>query len=256
MSHPNVYFDREIHEGTSGKDVIAHKIALSHARPDIYKWQKFSPYSGHFFINAVVKFKTAHGLGQDPKIGTRTHELLEQMRQKNHPELWAFDANSIQLAKEFHEATIRNKIRSTGVAAAMFWYAHRYSTAYSQARPFPIIKPPQVASRLDCSGFATLCWYASGGPDPNGRGYDGQGYTGTLKNHGTRVYSVEELRPLDLIFYGFSAGKPGFNPGDPPHAAVYGGNPMVVSNGSYPMRYTVYNYRRDINHYRHYEVGV
>jgi len=34
---PDVRFSREIHQGMHGKDVIAHKRALSRARPDLYQ---------------------------------------------------------------------------------------------------------------------------------------------------------------------------------------------------------------------------
>jgi cell wall-associated NlpC family hydrolase len=53
--------------------------------------------------------------------------------------------------------------------------------------------------RLDCSEFVTLVYKAAGVVDPNGRGYNGTGYTGTLVANGTRTSNPQ---PGDLVFYG------------------------------------------------------
>lgn len=259
---PNVKFPREIHQGNSGKDVHAHKIAISRARPDLYPWTEFTPLAGEFFMDAVVKWKRSKGLGTTRVLGGRAHEVLERTHRKNHPTEWAFDAHAISLAQEYYDAVTKTPdeiVRERGVQAAFFWYAHKMVTAYSQYRPFSLGKPPWVSARWDCSGFATNCHFAGGAPDPNGRGYDHLGYTGTLMTRGTRVNSILSLKPLDLIFYGHSVAKPGFNAGDPTHVAVYVGHRdgahMVISMGSYPMSYVRYDYRHDLNHYRHYNVA-
>jgi hypothetical protein len=258
---PDVLFGREIHEGASGKDVIAHKRALSRARPDLYEWAQFTDLAGEFFIDAVVAYKKAHGLGTARVLGSVAHESLERQHRHGFPDEWAFDARAIELAKEYYDETHQSpeeRIRSTGVAAGFFWYTHRAEISYSQFRPMSLVKPPFVPPRWDCSGFATNCFRAGVATDPNGRGYDGLGYTGTLMDHGTRVLSVSDLKPLDLIFYGSSVAKPGFNAGDPTHVAVYvgyrDGAHMVLSMGSYPMRYAPWNYRHDLNYFRHYNV--
>ena len=159
---------------------------------------------------------------------------------------------------EDHHVVPEGKVREAIVSAAFYWYAHRGGIAYSQYRPFQMGKPLWKPSRWDCSAFATNCHYAGGAPDPNGRGYDHLGYTGTLCDHGTRVGSVSQLAPGDLIFYGHSRRQAGFPSGSPTHVAVYvgvkGGRHMVISHGHYPMGYYPYNYRSDINHYRHYKV--
>ncbi len=53
----------------------------------------------------------------------------------------------------------------------------------------------------DCSSFATACYWISGCPDPNGLGYNGFGYTGTLARHG-KVVSLAQSKQGDLVFYG------------------------------------------------------
>ena len=258
MTPPNVRFSRDITVGCRGKDVIGHKRAISRAAPLRYPWHDFSDYCGTTFMKAVQEWKRSKNMNTLPRIGLTAHNVLERTHRKDSQE-WAFDPIAIELCKEYYEEHLpETKKREAGVSAGFFWYSHRSSIAYSQFRPFQLGKPTWVPSRWDCSAFATACHYAAGAPDPNGRGYDHLGYTGTLIEHGVRVSGIGELEPLDLIFYGFSAPKPGFPGGSPTHVAVYvgvkNGVPMVLSNGHYPMGYYPYNYRSDLNHYRHYAV--
>lgn len=259
----NVPFAREIHQGDVGDDVIGHKRALSRANPKAYPWPKqgaFTPLAGQFFMDALVKDKHAHGLGITRVLGAAEHQSLERRKRAGHPTEPAFDARAIQLCTDYYEAhhlTPDQRIRAAVVAAGYFWYQHRAAIAYSQYRPYPVVKPPTVPSRFDCSGFATACYFAGGAHDPNGRGFDGQGYTGTLIANGTLVHDISQLKLADLIFFGYSSGRPGFNVGDPTHVAVYVGLvndvPSVLSMGHYPMSLYPFNYRA-VNQMRTYQV--
>ena len=51
----------------------------------------------------------------------------------------------------------------------------------------------------DCSSFVTWLYWVAGVPDPNGRGYDGYGYTGTQIGRGKEVSVGAKA---DLVFYG------------------------------------------------------
>lgn len=95
---------------------------------------------------------------------------------------------------------------------------------YRQVRPMPRSLFQAGTIYTDCSGFATLCYKAAGAGDPNGFGYDGQGYTGTLVRHGRRTGSPQ---PGDLVFYGSNASVPD-------HVAVYIGNGEVIQMGGDP----------------------
>jgi hypothetical protein len=79
---PNVKFPREIHEGVAGEDVIAHKRAISRARPDLYLWDDFTDYAGDFFMDAIVKWKKSKGLGTARVLGGRAHEVLEDTHRR------------------------------------------------------------------------------------------------------------------------------------------------------------------------------
>ena len=76
----------------------------------------------------------------------------------------------------------------------------------------------------DCSAFVTLCYFWAGAPDPNGLGYDHEGYTGTLLAHGIKI-PLEQVLPGDVIVYGPDTGW---------HTALViesGSDPLTVSMG-------------------------
>ena len=83
---------------------------------------------------------------------------------------------------------------------------------------------PGVPCHCDCSAFVTLCYNWAGAPDPNGQGYDGQGYTGTLLSHGVVILKNQAV-PGDVVVYG---------PGTGEHTAMIveaGNDPLTVSMG-------------------------
>lgn len=93
---------------------------------------------------------------------------------------------------------------------------------YEQIRPMPLTWTVPPSLTTDCSGFATLCYKLAGAPDPNGLGYNGRGYTGTLLTHGK---STQKPQPADLVFFG---------PEDAEHVCIVveaGADPLLVSHG-------------------------
>ena len=259
---PNVKFPREIRQGNRGLDVVGHKRALARARPDLYQWADFTELAGDAFMDAVVAWKKSRGLGTGRVLGGRAHEVLERTKRKGHLREWAFDATAIKQCQTYYDKVTKSpeeRVREDIVNAGLFWHSHRLHMPYDQQRPFALMKPPAIPRALDCSEFVSICHYAGGAPDPNGRGYSGDGYTGTLKQHGTRVNSITNLKPGDLIFYGHSRSQPGFNSGDPTHVGMYvglvRGVHMSLQMGSYPMKYIDYRYRNDIHSFRTYKVA-
>lgn len=252
---PEVPFCRVLYKGCSpGNDVIAHKRAISRAAPGLYPWlgRKYTPVFGPRFEKAVTQYQRKLGLPATGRIDRRLHSILEKTKAKEKPTEWAFDERAVHLCKvycELFNKTARERILNAG----FYWYSKREMIRYSQERPMLVGKPPWVPQRLDCSSFVTLCYYAAGAKDPNGRGYDGYGYTGTLIQNGRRI-TRKDLRPGDLVFYGFSRGtSTAFPQGSPTHVAVYTGEGRVLSFGSYPMGYYPIDYRGDINQYRTYD---
>jgi peptidoglycan hydrolase-like protein with peptidoglycan-binding domain len=76
----------------------------------------------------------------------------------------------------------------------------------------------------DDAGFATLCYAWSGADDPNGLGYSGQGYTGTLLQHMNHIPQAA-VQPGDLVVWGPAPGH---------HVALVlaiGADPLLASHG-------------------------
>ena len=76
----------------------------------------------------------------------------------------------------------------------------------------------------DCSGFVTLCYFLAGAPDPNGRGYDGSGWTGTLLERMENV-DRQAVGHGDVVVFGEYPGH---------HCALVlepGPDPLLCSHG-------------------------
>ena len=113
-------------------------------------------------------------------------------------------------------------VRSQIVAWSRWGVAHEPLIHYQEIRPMPLTA--KLPLTTDCSGFVTLCYYLAGAPDPNGLGYDGQGYTGTLLQHGQHI-GLAQVEPGDAIVYGPATGW---------HTALIiegGADPLTISHG-------------------------
>jgi hypothetical protein len=110
------------------------------------------------------------------------------------------------------------------VGNAEWAVAHGSEIFWSEVRPIEgLHQPYRLPVTTDCSGLVTLCYCWAGAPDPNGLGYDGQGYTGTILSHCEEVIRQPQL--ADLVVFG---------PGSGEHVAivVQVGDPIVlVSHG-------------------------
>ena len=97
-------------------------------------------------------------------------------------------------------ATVRQKI----VTAARWGLDHEPQIHYGEIRPIPLA--PTLPLTTDCSGFVTVCYFLAGAPDPNGLGYSGEGWTGTLLRHLEHVPRIEARRG-DLVVWGGYPGR-------------------------------------------------
>jgi cell wall-associated NlpC family hydrolase len=106
------------------------------------------------------------------------------------------------------------------VAAARWGIANEPRIHYGQVRPMPLARTLPLTT--DCSGFVTLCYYLAGAPDPNGLGYNGEGWTGTLLRG---LAPAASLRPGDVVVWGAYPGH---------HCALVlepGDDPLLASHG-------------------------
>jgi hypothetical protein len=116
-------------------------------------------------------------------------------------------------------------VRARVVAVARWGIRHEGRIHYAELRPIDgLDRPRKLPLWTDCSGFVTLCYAWAGAPDPNGLGYSGAGYTGTLLAH-MRPVASESVLPGDVVVWGPSPGH---------HAALVlepGPDPLLCSHG-------------------------
>lgn len=216
-----VPFVRPIKLGTRGGDVYALKRALATAGYGQWgKWGKFKRHMGLMRVNLLKQFQKNNDLAVTGVYNEATHKKLARFYDTYGA--WLLSQTSIKLAKDAKRRRI--------VATAMHGYHNRQGILYTQTalRMQGVrhkIVPPGYPRWEDCSSFATWCYWVAGAPDPNGLGYNGQGWTGTQVANGRRV-SLSAARVGDLVFYGWQ----GFAPS---HVAVYVGENRVVSHGSH-----------------------
>lgn len=211
-----VPFTRELKLGMTGPDVKAVKRALCHQGCLKQRLRMVTPIFGPGVKRALENYQRNHGL---PVTGTYT--------QQTHSKLVAgknFDAHGAHLMASFSAGEKGAKVRNKIVSTALFARAHA-PRHYTQGGPrmegvVKKFKPPKMWNYADCSAFATWCYWVAGAPDPNGRGYDGQGWTGEMVDKGK---AVSQPQPGDLVFYGPGPSRT--------HVAVFVGGGKVVGHG-------------------------
>lgn len=113
-------------------------------------------------------------------------------------------------------------VRQAIVAAARWGIRNEPRIHYGEIRPIPLGR--RLPLTTDCSGFVTVCYFLGGAPDPNGRGYDGEGSTRTLLEHMENV-DRRAVEAGDIVVWGEYPGH---------HCAIVlepGADPLVASHG-------------------------
>jgi hypothetical protein len=130
-----------------------------------------------------------------------------------------------RLAARRHDQAKALTVREQIVAVAKWGIQHESQIHYQQSRPIDgLHEAHKLPLYTDCSGFSTLCYAWSGAPDPNGRSYSGQGYTGTLLQN-MRKIPRSAVQPGDLVVWGPAPGH---------HVALVleaGDDPLLCSHG-------------------------
>lgn len=233
-------FGRQLKRGSKGKDALAVKRALRKAGYLSFPRGGSTPIFGPFAVRALKRFQRAHKLTATGVYNLGTHRALVPF----------FDAYGAYLITGALPPKPKPPDRRRAVVAAMLLlYHHRAAVHYTQGFQRMIgitanLRPPRFPVYADCSAAATWAYFVAGAPDPNGAGYNGTGYTGTLARHGRKV-TLDVAKPGDLVFYG---------PRWPwQHVAVYVGGGKVISHGSEGGPYLLpVNYRGDRGEIRAY----
>jgi hypothetical protein len=229
-----------------GRDVLAVQRAL--ARAKYRRWGHFTGRYGKKMGQQMTLFKKHHGIKEEG-YGPKTHAKLARY----------FDRYGASLMLKMG-AKLKADKKAVGIeaaiASALIAYNNRGRVHYTQGFGRMTIVRNGIHNLAewfrhghhlweDCSSACTGFFFTARLPDPNGRGYDGQGYTGTLAIHGARI-----LRAV--------RGALGFYGRFPYHhvvicVAIIGGVAYCVSHGgeSGPL-WLRYNYRGDFSHWRRY----
>jgi hypothetical protein len=210
----------QIHRGlhltdplTHGEDVKALQYAVNKVNDDkggYWHVQRDGSYGPHTARGARLS-AWAIGIGDSDleelrKHGHCTEDVQGWLR---HPDTRndvqkqrAADRKGELADKIARHADLRKRI----VSNARWGVDHEPNIHYRQSRPIDGIHDAfRLPLYTDCSGFATDCYSWAGAPDPNGNGFDGYGFTGTILGHCRHVPRAE-AKPGDLVVFG---GYPG-----------------------------------------------
>jgi cell wall-associated NlpC family hydrolase len=228
---------RSLRAGDRGPDVQALQQGLRKALRDKAVNNGKGVY-GSLTVRDVAAFKRAWTSESDGHFaGALVWKHLEQYLGAGQRRLLR-QAQALEVARQ-HESK-EQALRGAIVAEAYWALANNGLFVYRQYRPMPAsLRVKEARDEVDCSTLVTLCYKAAGAIDPNGLGYNGQGYTGSQWGRGEAIASPQ---PGDVAFYG-NMGN-----GIPSHEAlvVDGGN--VISFGhtpisKYPLHYRASDYR-------------
>lgn len=200
MRPPAPPMKRILDFGDHGQDVKIVQRALHRALGRHAKNKK----NGRFGVGTVadtVRFQKREGI----------HPARGGVGPKTWKALWHWvNAPDAKMYRSFvvpPERTPDQIVQADIVKAAYWFIAHARTIKYAQTRPIPYYKMDRWNPFIltDCSGSVSMHYYSAGAPDPNGQGYNGLGYTGTLRAHGHWVRPP--LRTGDMIHYGRGQGK-------------------------------------------------
>ncbi|HKY60538.1 MAG TPA: NlpC/P60 family protein [Gemmatimonadota bacterium] len=227
--------------GNRNQAVKAAQIGLRKALAPHGKNLRNGAY-GSNTVKDVLAFRLAHGIRpfDGKRLGQDVWEALDPYLGPVARKLLAADEARRNAIKA---AALTDERRGLIVGEAMWGVENAGMLTYRQYRPMATsLRSPEAEDRTDCSTYATLSYKPSGAPDPNGRGYDGYGYTGTLEQNGTPTNNPQ---PGDLVFYGTGAISS--------HVAIWIGDGLVASFGSEPgPRILPLRYRSDLHEIRTY----
>lgn len=227
--------------GSTGEPVVLLKRALR-AAGLLPGTGKPTRVYGPFTAVAVRKLGAAKRLptpnpGSTPRVGLKTFRTGGVYGPRSHVKLARFyDEYGASRLRALRRSRQVASVQAAGVAACRLVINNRGVIHYTQSalRMSGVrggLVPPQFGRWEDCSSEATWIAFVMdqtarrfGGsyPDPNGLGYNGQGYTGTMIQHGRPVSAFRGPPAFTAVFYGRPIG----------HVAVKQSMGYVMSMGS------------------------
>lgn len=204
-----------------GEDLKPLQTALAKAR--IY----IGPIDGIFGQGtADACYRAKYRLGYPLKAVIRTggQDLLNFLNgTKQLPPLYI-----VRRHARGYGISATDRIRGRIVDYAQWGAENTFQIHYAQVRPMDHLnKVKALPWYTDCSEFVTTVYHWAGAPDPNGLGYNGYGFTGSMLDHGVSIPRYQ-IKPGDVVIWGWAPGH---------HTAVFvesgeKTDPMIVSHGS------------------------
>lgn len=147
-----------------------------------------------------MKIQASGSMGDETYQALRYARVPETLPHAGEP---LFDATAVELLQKAAApppAPSSDELRSLIAGYLRGCMANEPGWHYEQIRPMTHLgRAPASGGTCDCSSHSTGAYYWAGAPDPNHRGYDGYGYTGTLVDN-PRVVSPYKIG--DLALYG------------------------------------------------------
>lgn len=160
---------------------------------------------GFFTTRAVKDFQKRMGLPVSGVYGLHTHQRLKgHMAEPDRRLLRAYVARVARARAAAARAVKVVRIQVDSAVMLNRAAAIHYTQGPHRMDGVRYRQDPTTIRYGDCSAMATYLDWRAGLPDPNGRGYDGEGYTGTLCQHG-RAVPLAQAAPGDKVFYGDGA---------------------------------------------------
>lgn len=160
--------------------------------------------AGPVFGNAVKRAKRALGYPSSQcgsNFGPVLHAYLTGARKL--PATYVIRRKARALAARVSPEKAARKA-AVSIAASMIAIAAQIH--YAMTRPIDLSGPKIKAGTWDCSGSCTRIFKLAGMPDPNGNGWNGSGYTGTIMAKCKQI-SRRDAQPGDLLVYGAYPGE-------------------------------------------------
>jgi hypothetical protein len=204
----------------TGPDVVSAQTLLTQSRFGNFHPGKIDGEYGSATAAATHDAKWALGYPEAACDGVFGDRIRAYLSGEALPQDYR-DRMQVRKHSQAKQLTLREKI----VANAEWGMANEPQIHYQQLRPMDgLHRAHKLPLQTDCSGFVTLCYAWAGAPDPNGQGYSGQGFTGSMLQH-CRHIPRSALQPGDLAIFG---------PGTGQHVVMViqmAADPMVVSHG-------------------------
>lgn len=203
---------RKAYVGPAGR---ALKRIVSRAAPNLLPWAKFDEHYNRRLERGVAALQRQHDIAGTGQTGEPTFRMLMRLRRHGHPDELAADSVTLNLLEDawaiLHPpVTPIQKVHDAIGDYCAEMEAYDAIWHYLQRRPFTTLGvKPYRGGRNDCSEYATDALFfvrqAIGifAPDPNGRGYDGWGNTGTLyATNRARIIRDGAFVNGDMAIYG------------------------------------------------------